>query len=153
MKQIGGTALTGRDCPIFGLFGAARRPSPQVRGHIPLTVDGSSTVLWTLSTGPRTRVRHFTDSDQISGSAGTRVLGRRGRLPSRQAVPGQRVCLAAGCAGREDGQDRHLMEQPMLGRCGSGTGRPARVSSMAARSSSPVTGLPFPGVDWSNAPR
>jgi len=25
-----------RDCPIFGLFGAARRPSPQVRGHIPL---------------------------------------------------------------------------------------------------------------------
>ena len=37
----------------------------------------------------------------------------------------------------------------MLGRCGSGTGWPARVSSMAARSSSPVTGLPLPGVDWS----
>jgi hypothetical protein len=61
--------------------------------------------------------------------------------------------LAASCAGHEDGQDRHLMEQPMLGRCGSGTGWPARVSSMAARSSPPVTGLPLPGVDWSNAPR
>jgi len=61
--------------------------------------------------------------------------------------------LATGCAGHEDGQDRHLIEQPMLGRCGSGTGWPARVSSMAARSSSPVTGLPLPGVDWSNAPR
>ena len=61
--------------------------------------------------------------------------------------------LAMGCAGHEDGQDRHLIEQPMLGRCGSGTGWPARVSSMAARSSSPVTGLPLPGVDWSNAPR
>ena len=45
------------------------------------------------------------------------------------------------------------MEQPMLGRCGSGTGWPTRVSSMAARSSPPVTGLPLPGVDWSNAPR
>ena len=66
---------------------------------------------------------------------------------------GSTACLAAGCAGHEDGQDRHLIEQPMLGRCGSGTGWPARVSSMAARSSSPVTGLPLPGVDWSNAPR
>jgi len=30
----------------FGLFGAARRPSPQVRGHLPVTADGSSTVGW-----------------------------------------------------------------------------------------------------------
>ncbi len=58
-----------------------------------------------------------------------------------------------GCAGQGDAQDRHLIEQPMLGRCGSGTGCPARVSSMAAPSSSPVTGLLLPGVDWSNAPR
>ena len=35
--------------PISGLFGAARRPSPQVRGHLPVIVDGSSTVRWTLS--------------------------------------------------------------------------------------------------------
>src|ERR1700722_7568639 len=41
----------------------------------------------------------------------------------------------------------------MLGWCGSGTARRTRVSSMAARSSSPVTGLPFPGGEGSNAPR
>ena len=37
------------DCPISGLFGATRRPLPQVRGHLPVTEDGSSTVRWTLS--------------------------------------------------------------------------------------------------------
>ena len=62
-------------------------------------------------------------------------------------------CPSTACASHEDGQDRHLIEQPMLGRWGSGTGWPAMVSSMATRSSSPVTGLPLPGVDWSNAPR
>ena len=75
------------------------------------------------------------------GGPGVRVWWR--------AVPGQRpgdgLRRFSGC--------RHLIEQPMPGRCGSGTGWPARVSSMAARSSSPVTGLPLPGVDWSNAPR
>ncbi len=50
-------------------------------------------------------------------------------------------------------QRRHLMEQPMLGRCGSGTGRPASTSRMAASSSSPVTGTPLPGVEVSIAPR
>ena len=79
-------------------------------------------------------------------SGAARAFGHGGR---RRRFNG----LATGCAGHEDGQDRHLIEQPMLGRCGSGTGWPARVSSMAARSSSPVTGLPLPGVDWSNAPR
>ncbi len=82
-------------------------------------------------------------------------LGRQARAFGvwRQAAPGQRLAWRRAAPGHEDGQDRHLMEQPMLGRCGSGTGWPARVSSMAARSSSPVTGLPLPGVDWSNAPR
>ena len=50
-------------------------------------------------------------------------------------------------------QDRHLMEQPMLGRCGSGTGSPASTREIAAPRSAPVTGLPLPGVDSSNAPR
>ena len=45
------------------------------------------------------------------------------------------------------GQARHLREQPLLGRCGSGTGRPASTSSIAARSNSPVTGRPLPGVE------
>ncbi len=89
---------------------------------------------------------------QSSASDG---LGRQARAFGvwRQAAPGQRLAWQRAAPGHEDGQDRHLMEQPMLGRCGSGTGWPARVSSMAARSSSPVTGLPLPGVDWSNAPR
>ena len=54
---------------------------------------------------------------------------------------------------RRPAQDRHLIEQPMLGRCGSGTGRPPSTWEMAPSSSAPVTGRPFPGVDSSNAPR
>jgi hypothetical protein len=74
--------------------------------------------------------------------------------PETPARPGQPDGIFHdGCAGHEDDQDRHLIEQPMLGRCGSGTGWPARVNSMAARSNSPVTGVPLPGVDRSNAPR
>jgi len=38
-----------RDCPIFGLFGTTRHSSPQVRGHLLVTADGSSTVRRTLS--------------------------------------------------------------------------------------------------------
>jgi acyl-CoA synthetase (AMP-forming)/AMP-acid ligase II len=57
---------------------------------------------------------------------GVRSGGRRYRVNG----------LAAGCPGHEDGQDRPLIEQPMLGRCGWGTGWPVRVSSMAARPAS-----------------
>jgi hypothetical protein len=35
--------------PISGLFGAVRYPSPQVKGHLPVTGDGSSPVRRTLS--------------------------------------------------------------------------------------------------------
>src|SRR5580704_6859172 len=85
------------------------------------------------------------------GEARRRLFLASGR-PGMAAGDAGSAGSAPRLAGHEDGQDRHLMEQPMLGRCGSGTGWPARVSSMAARSSSPVTGLPLPGVDWSNAP-
>lgn len=80
-------------------------------------------------------------------------VGHLPNLEAEQQFNQELLAFLKGCAGHEDGQDRHLMEQPALGRCGSGTGWPARVSSMAERRSSPVTGLPFLGVDWSNAPR
>jgi secreted PhoX family phosphatase len=48
---------------------------------------------------------------------------------------------------------RHLRLQPMLGRCGSGTGWPSRTRSRAWRSRSPVTGRPLRGVLSSKAPR
>ena len=47
----------------------------------------------------------------------------------------------------------HLRLQPMLGRCGSGTGWPSRTRSRASRSSAPVTGWPLRGVLSSKAPR
>ena len=53
----------------------------------------------------------------------------------------------------ETAYERHLIEQPTLGLCGPGTGLPASTWSIAACSRSPVTGLPLPGVDSSNAPR
>jgi len=54
---------------------------------------------------------------------------------------------------RAFGRVRHLIEQPMLGRCGPGTVSPAMVRRIASASSSPVTGSPLPGVESSNAPR
>jgi hypothetical protein len=38
--RTGRSARFPRDCPIFGLLGAARRPSSQVRGHLSTTTDG-----------------------------------------------------------------------------------------------------------------
>ena len=119
----------------FGVRSAAIAPTAN-GGHI------GGTAL--TGAGPRP----VTQSDPIPSSAGRRILARHGRSGLVAVGAG-----STGLASHEDGQDRHLIEQPMLGRCGSGTGWPARVSSMAARSSSPVTGLPLPGVDWSNAPR
>jgi hypothetical protein len=42
-------------------------------------------------------------------------------------------------------QDFHLIEHPMLGRCGVGHGRPASTASIAARRLAPVTGCPLFG--------
>ena len=47
----------------------------------------------------------------------------------------------------------HLMLQPRLGRCGSGTGAPARTASRAARRSCPLTGTSLPGRAPSSWPR
>jgi phosphatidylglycerophosphate synthase len=81
-------------------------------------------------------------------------------LPIARAVVAVALMLLVVSFGRDviwlerrRGQDRHLIEQPMLGRCGSGTGLPASTRVMAPSSSAPVTGRPLPGVDSSNAPR
>ncbi len=47
----------------------------------------------------------------------------------------------------------HLIPHPALGYCFSGLGWPASMASMAARRSSPVTGLPERGRLSSNRPR
>jgi hypothetical protein len=65
----------------------------------------------------------------------------------------RRTLCGARPRARRFGHVRHLIEQPMLGRCGSGTGSPAKVRRIASASSSPVTGSPLPGVESSNAPR
>jgi phosphatidylglycerophosphate synthase len=81
-------------------------------------------------------------------------------LPLARAVVAVALTLLVVSFGRDviwlerrRGQDRHLIEQPMLGRCGSGTGLPASTRVMAPSSSAPVTGRPLPGVESSNAPR
>lgn len=48
----------------------------------------------------------------------------------------------------------HLMLHPMEGNCpSSGTGAPISINSATRRRSEPVTGMPFPGREWSNWPR
>jgi hypothetical protein len=79
-------------------------------------------------------------------------LARRGQAPQWTAdarcerslcsVSGPR-CSRSGCARLAERQlgwvpGFHLMPQPMLGWCGSGTGSPARTLSSAARSVSPL---------------
>lgn len=132
--------------------------------------------------GTRTRNRPITRGTDTASSGPYRRLWLRGRphqvpgnptggVPSattrtRRTPTSQRWRLSgAARSSATDGvgsvtvwgggrlQDRHLMEQPMLGRCGSGTGSPASTWAMAAPSCAPVTGLPLPGVDSSNAPR
>lgn len=48
---------------------------------------------------------------------------------------------------------RHLMLQPMLGACGSGTASPASTRSIAPRRACPVTGRSVRGREPSNSPR
>jgi len=82
--------------------------------------------------------------------------GRRSRLSGPRSVRGDCRLTEApeGCqVPLVPGHVRHLMEQPMLGRCGSGTGACANTCRIAAESRSPVTGIRLPGVEASNAPR
>jgi hypothetical protein len=58
---------------------------------------------------------------------------------------------AQGCGARA-AYAVHLIEHPMLGFCGPGTGRPASTASIAARRLAPVTGTPLPGRLSSNCP-
>jgi len=78
------------DCPISGLSGATRRPSPQVRGHLPVTEDGSSTVRWTLSAA--WRASHFPDC----GHASAVIVPRRASAELRAA--GQAQTRSSGTA-------------------------------------------------------
>src|ERR1035437_7594495 len=85
-------------------------------------------------TGFRTppMVGHREGPTMIRGLAGRRILGPHGRLGMMAGGAGSMAWRRAAPV-MKDGQDRHLIEQPMLGRCGSGTGWAARASSMAWR--------------------
>jgi len=115
-------------CEILGSESAAGDHNPP-----PAVGDPSSSSRLTAG---------FTDAGGTSPPECTSTTTTRSRL---------NVCQGGALA--DQGHARHLMEQPMLGRCGSGTGSRASTCRIAAVSKSPVTGTRLPGVETSNAPR
>ena len=93
-------------------------------------------------------------------SRGSRPEAPPGRSP-RSSLALKRIVSSSmppGTTKDVSGQDGslpgfHLMPQPMLGTCGSGTGDPARTRSSAARNALPVTAASLRGRDSSNSPR